>query len=62
SEAKANVLSRDVAEAGLPVEAQNAFHCPIGIAIGTNHPYEIALSVIAQLIETRDAQRRARLP
>jgi xanthine dehydrogenase accessory factor len=59
SEAKANILRRDVAEAGLPVEAQNAFHCPIGIEIGTNHPYEIALSAIAQLIQTRDALRRA---
>ena len=57
SDAKANVLRRDLAEAGLPEEAQRAFHCPIGIEIGTNHPYEIALSVIAQLIETRDARR-----
>jgi xanthine dehydrogenase accessory factor len=60
SEAKANILRRDVAEAGLPIEAQAAFHCPIGIEIGTNHPYEIALSAIAQLITTRDALRRAR--
>jgi xanthine dehydrogenase accessory factor len=54
SEAKANILRRDIAEAGLPPEAQRAFHCPIGAGIGTNHPYEIALSVIAQLIQTRD--------
>jgi xanthine dehydrogenase accessory factor len=60
SEAKANILRRDLAEAGLPAEAQRAFHCPIGIEIGTNHPYEIALSVIAQLIQTRDAIRRQR--
>ena len=58
SEAKANILRRDLAEAGLPVEAQRAFHCPIGIEIGTNHPYEIALSVVAQLIQTRDQIRR----
>jgi xanthine dehydrogenase accessory factor len=57
SDAKANILRRDIAEAGLPEEAQGAFHCPIGIEIGTNHPYEIALSVIAQLIQTRDASR-----
>ena len=57
SDAKANILRRDIAEAGLPQEAQRAFHCPIGIDIGTNHPYEIALSVIAQLIQTRDAAR-----
>lgn len=59
SEAKANILRRDIAAAGLPAEAQRAFHCPIGIDIGTNHPYEIALSVIAQLIQTRDALRTA---
>jgi len=58
SEAKANILRRDVAEAGLPIEAQRAFHCPIGIEIGTNHPYEIALSVIAQLIQKRDSLRQ----
>ncbi len=57
SDAKANVLRRDIAAAGLPEEAQHAFRCPIGIEIGTNHPYEIALSVIAQLIQTRDARR-----
>ncbi len=57
SDAKANILRRDITEAGLPEEAQRAFHCPIGIEIGTNHPYEIALSVIAQLIQTRDALR-----
>lgn len=56
SEAKANILRRDIAAAGLPEEAQHAFRCPIGTDIGTNHPYEIALSVIAQLIETRDAR------
>jgi xanthine dehydrogenase accessory factor len=60
SDAKANVLRRDIAEAGLPESAQRAFHCPIGIEIGTNHPYEIALSVIAQLIQTRDALRTSR--
>jgi xanthine dehydrogenase accessory factor len=57
SEAKANILRRDIADAGLPADAQRAFHCPIGIEIGTNHPYEIALSVIAQLIQTRDAHK-----
>jgi xanthine dehydrogenase accessory factor len=59
SDAKANILRRDLAEAGLPPEAGRAFHCPIGIEIGTNHPYEIAVSVIAQLLQTRDALRGA---
>lgn len=56
SRAKANILRRDVEEAGLPEAAKEAFHCPIGLEIGTNHPYEIAVSAIAQLIQTRDSR------
>jgi xanthine dehydrogenase accessory factor len=55
STAKANILKRDIEEAGLPDDAKRAFHCPIGLELGTSHPYEIAVSVIAQLLETRDA-------
>ena len=55
SHSKAVILRRDVAEAGLPEEKQHAFHCPIGLDIGTNHPFEIAVSVAAQLIQVRDA-------
>jgi xanthine dehydrogenase accessory factor len=54
SHSKALILRRDVAEAGLPEEAQTAFHCPIGLELGTSHPYEIALSVVAQMIQRRD--------
>lgn len=59
SEAKANILRRDLAEAGLPPEAGRAFYCPVGLTLGTNHPYEIALSILAQLVQTRDALRNA---
>ncbi|HVR38874.1 MAG TPA: XdhC family protein [Thermoanaerobaculia bacterium] len=51
SDMKASLLHRDVAAAGLPLE----FHCPIGLELGTNHPYEIAVSAIAQMIQVRDA-------
>lgn len=60
SDAKANILRRDIAEAGLPDEAKRAFFCPIGLSIGTNHPYEIAVSVAAQLLEVRDARLASR--
>jgi xanthine dehydrogenase accessory factor len=56
SDAKANVLKRDLAEAGLPEEAKRAFFCPIGLEIGTNHPYEIAVSIVAQLLKVRDCE------
>lgn len=55
SHSKAVILRRDVAEAGLPEELQHAFHCPIGLELGTSNPYEIAVSVIAQMIQARDA-------
>jgi xanthine dehydrogenase accessory factor len=56
SDAKANILHRDIDEAGLPPEVHDRFVCPIGIDIGTSHPYEIAVATIAQLIERRDAK------
>jgi xanthine dehydrogenase accessory factor len=55
SESKAAVLRRDVGEAGLPDEAKRAFFCPIGLDLGSNHPYEIAVSVVAQMVRIRDA-------
>lgn len=54
SRAKANILKRDLAATGLPDEAMTRFHCPIGLAIGSNHPGEIAVSIAAQLIQERD--------
>jgi xanthine dehydrogenase accessory factor len=60
SDAKANILRRDITEAGLPEEAKRAFYCPIGLSVGTNHPYEIAVSVAAQLLEVRDARLASR--
>ena len=50
SRAKAKRLRQDVAEAGLPEEAQQKFYCPVGLPLGTNHPQEIAVSVAAQLL------------
>ncbi|HUP49223.1 MAG TPA: xanthine dehydrogenase accessory protein XdhC [Thermoanaerobaculia bacterium] len=54
SNAKARRLRQDIAEAGLPEEMQRAFHCPIGLSIGSDAPQEIAVSVAAQLLQERD--------
>ncbi|HYE57570.1 MAG TPA: xanthine dehydrogenase accessory protein XdhC [Rhodothermales bacterium] len=54
SAAKAMRLKKDVTEAGLPAACREAFYCPIGLPLGTNHPVEIAVSVVAQLIQERD--------
>jgi xanthine dehydrogenase accessory factor len=61
SRAKANILKKDIEAAGLPPEAQDAFFCPVGLPIGSNHPSEIAIAVAAQLLEKRDAFRKLRM-
>jgi xanthine dehydrogenase accessory factor len=52
SKAKAAVLRKELAEAGVPAE-RAAFHCPVGLPLGSNHPAEIAVSIAAQLLEVR---------
>lgn len=54
SKAKAARLHQDMAEAGLDSERTPDFYCPIGLPLGSNHPSEIAVSIAAQLLQTRD--------
>ena len=54
SKAKAAALRRELQENGLSEQQCQEFVCPVGLAIGTNHPYEIAISISAQLLEARD--------
>jgi xanthine dehydrogenase accessory factor len=54
SNAKAKRLRQDIAEAGLPEESQKRFYCPIGLPLGSDSPQEIAVSVVAQLLQERD--------
>ena len=53
SNAKAKRLRQDVLDAGLAPEMTKAFFCPIGLEIGSNHPQEIAISIAAQMLQTR---------
>ncbi len=57
SDAKAEVLRRELRAAGLPARRARRFCCPIGLDFGTNHPHEIALSIAAQLLTQRDKLR-----
>ena len=57
SRAKANILKRDLEAAGIAEELRQSFYCPIGLPLGTNHPQEIAVSVVAQLLQVRDRLR-----
>jgi len=55
SAAKRAVLRRELMAAGVSEEQADSFRCPIGLPIGTNLPGEIAISVVAQLLQVRDA-------
>ncbi len=59
SKAKRAVIVKELAAAGISSDRANAFQCPIGLELGTNQPGEIAISVVAQLIQERDRWRSA---
>jgi len=58
SDAKAEVLRREMIAAGLPAKRAREFHCPVGLPFGNNSPREIALSIAAQLLTERDRLKR----
>lgn len=51
SKAKRNALEKDLKAANID---NFDFNCPIGLDIGDNSPEEIAISVVAELIQKRD--------
>lgn len=59
SAAKRKVLERELVTAGVVKDQLATMHCPMGLALGSNQPGEIAVSIVAQLIQERDAWRRA---
>ncbi|HEX5715003.1 MAG TPA: XdhC family protein [Thermoanaerobaculia bacterium] len=44
---------------GVPAEALDAIRCPAGLKIGARAPEEIALSILAEIIEQRRAEKPA---
>lgn len=52
--AKANSLKKEMRGRGLAPELLSNFHCPIGLNIGNNSPAEIAISIVASLLQVRD--------
>ncbi len=51
---KALKLKTELIEFGILPEVLEKFHCPVGLKLGTNHPYEIAISITAELLQIRD--------
>lgn len=60
SEAKAEILRRELMAEGVTPEQAARIRCPVGLDFGTNHPHEIALSIAGQLLTERDRLRAAR--
>lgn len=56
SAAKRAKLKTGILDSGISEESFATVHCPMGLDIGTNHPYEIALSISAQLLQLRDSR------
>ena len=54
SEPKARTLRSTLLKEGLDPAAVDAIRCPLGLAIGSNAPAEIAVSIAAQLLQVRD--------
>lgn len=49
-------LRKELREFGIQEDVLKDFHCPVGLPLGQNHPYEIAISVSGQLIQVRDQE------
>lgn len=54
SEIKGIRIKKDLAEAGVDPHFIEKLRVPMGLPIGTNHPYEIAISIVAELLQVRD--------
>jgi len=51
---------RELEQEGTPAEALARVHAPIGLDIGSETPEEIAVSIVAELIQERARRRRTR--
>lgn len=58
SDAKAVVLKRDLLKMGIDRERLDDLRCPIGLSLGSRDPAEIAISIVAQLLQVRDQMTR----
>lgn len=54
SKIKGDRIKAELKEKGVNEEFLQKLIVPIGLKIGSNHPYEIAVSVVAELLQVRD--------
>ncbi|HHQ49504.1 MAG TPA: XdhC/CoxI family protein [Acidobacteria bacterium] len=60
SEAKVRQLRARLLERGVPEEALDRVHAPIGLPIGSDTPEEIAISIAAEIVAVRNGMTPAR--
>lgn len=51
---KSKKLRQDLKELGFSFETTQRLKCPLGLPLGNNSPAEIAISVVAELLSSRD--------
>lgn len=56
SKSKGQTLKQNLIASGIDRSLIDQIHCPIGLNFGNNSPHEIAISIVAQLLEQRDFQ------
>lgn len=54
SEVKGIKIKKELKELGVSDDFLSKLRVPMGLPIGTNHPYEIAISIAAELLKVRD--------
>lgn len=57
SDVKGVKIRRELRELGVSDEFINKLRVPMGLPIGTNQPYEIAISIAAEVLQVRDSGR-----
>ncbi len=57
SRSKRKLLIRELIASGMDESSIGDFCCPIGLPAGSNQPAEIAISIVAQMLQYRDGLR-----
>jgi len=54
SEIKGQKIKKELGEMGISNAFIQKLRVPMGLPFGSNHPYEIAISIVAELLQVRD--------
>ncbi len=60
SQAKIRQFARELEQEGIPAESFDRIHAPVGLPIGGKNPSEIAISILAEVVQVKNAKRAER--